>query len=236
MRTIFWFIAFWFYLLLTFFSRIRYWYLGKIGNKEKQSEILYKTVTSWAKKMVKLTGSNVTVKGLENIPERNVLFVSNHQGNFDVPILLGYIPKLKGFVAKVELEKLPIVNGWMKKLGCLFLDRKDPRQSLKIILKGINYLKEGHNLVVFPEGTRSKSSSIGEFKKGSLKLATKSGVPIVPITINGSYKILEEKNRIRKNNVNIIVHPPIYMENLSKEEQDQLATKVHEIIKSGLDV
>lgn len=233
-RTILWFIAFWIYIFFTLFSNLHYWYLGKVGNKEKQAEVLHKISSRWARNMVRLTSSKIEVMGVENIPDRNVLFVSNHQGNFDIPILMGYVPKLKGFVAKVELEKMPIVSGWMKKLGCLFLDRKDPRQSLKVIIKGIGLLKEGHTLVVFPEGTRSKGTTMGEFKKGSLKLAIKSGVPIVPLTIEGSYKMLEEKKRIRKTNVNITVHAPIYMDNMTKEDQDNLINKVYDIIESGL--
>ncbi|MCT4685804.1 lysophospholipid acyltransferase family protein [Vallitalea sp.] len=234
-RTIFWFIAFWIYQVYSLFNRFRYWYLGKLGNEEKQLQVLQKTTTKWAKNMVRFTGSKVIVEGVEDIPDRNVLFVSNHQGNFDIPLLMGYIPRLKGFVAKVELEKLPIVSGWMKKLGCLFLDRSNPRQSLKVILKGIEELKKGQTLVIFPEGTRSKSNDMGDFKKGSLKLAIKSGVPIVPITINGSYKLLEEKKRIRKSNVKIIVHPPIYMDDMSKEDKDNLITNVYNIVRSGLD-
>jgi 1-acyl-sn-glycerol-3-phosphate acyltransferase len=234
-RTILWFIAFWLYQLVSLFYNLRYWYLGKVGKKEKQAEVLYKTTSRWARNMVRFTGTKIEVTGEENIPDRNVLFVSNHQGNFDIPIMMGYIPKLKGFVAKVELEKMPLVSGWMKRLGCLFLDRKDPRQSLKTILKGIESLKEGHTLVIFPEGTRSKGNTMGEFKKGSLKLAIKSGVPIVPVTIDGSYKIMEEKKRISKTKVNITIHPPIYMEDLTKEEKDNLTNQVYDIIKSGLD-
>lgn len=235
LRTIYWFIAFWLYQLVSLIAKFRYWFLGKRGNVEKQQEVLYKTTTKWAKLMISLTGSKVSVSGIENIPDRNVLFVSNHQGNFDIPILMGHVPKLKGFVAKVELEKVPIVSGWMKKLGCLFLDRQNPRQSLKVILKGISSLKQGETLVVFPEGTRSKSSTMGEFKKGSLKLATKSGVPIVPVTINGSYKILEEKKKIRKSDVKITIHPPIYIDNMTKEDENNLIDRVYETIKSGLD-
>lgn len=233
-RTIYWFIAFWLYQVVSLVMKFRYWYLGKRGKTEKQQEVLYRTTKKWAKTMIGLTGSKVTVTGLDNIPERNVLFVSNHQGNFDIPIFMSYVPKLKGFVAKVELANLPIVSGWMKKLGCLFLDRKDPRQSLKVILKGISSLKEGKTLVIFPEGTRSKGNTIGEFKKGSLKLATKSGVPIVPVTINGSYRLLEEKKRIQKSEVKIVIHPPIYMEDLSKEDENNLNNIVYEKVKSGL--
>lgn len=233
-RTLLWFTVFWLYQLYSLVVRCHYWYLGKTGQQDKQANLLHRETTRWAKTMVRFTGSDVQVQGLEKVPERNVLFVSNHQGNFDIPLLIGYIPKLKGFVAKVELEKLPIVSGWMKKLNCLFLDRNDMRQSLKVILEGIKLLKNGYNMVIFPEGTRSKGKKMGTFKKGSLKLAIKSGVPIVPITIDGSYRMLEQDKRIRKSQVVITIHDPIYMDALSKEDEDQLVDRVYDVIKSGL--
>lgn len=235
LRTIIWFVAFGIYLFISLLSEIRYWYLGKMGQTGKQTEVLHKTTTKWARNMVRFTGSTVDVKGLENIPDRHVLFVSNHQSNFDIPLLMGYVPKFKGFVAKIELEKVPVISWWMKKMNCLFLDRNDMRQSLKVIIQGIGLLKAGHTMVVFPEGTRSKGNKMGEFKKGSLKLAIKSGVPIVPITIDGSYALLEERRRITKSNVKITVHDPIYMENITKEQEDELVKKVYQIIESGLE-
>lgn len=164
-RTIIWFVAFGIYLFISLLSELRYWYLGKMGRTEKQTEVLHKTTTKWAKNMVRFTGSTVDVKGLENIPDRHVLFVSNHQSNFDIPLLMGYVPKFKGFVAKIELEKVPVISWWMKKMNCLFLDRNDMRQSLKVIIQGIGLLKAGNTMVVFPEGTRSKGNKMGDFKK-----------------------------------------------------------------------
>src|SRR5699024_1808110 len=99
---------------------------------------------------------------------------------------MGYLGVPHGFIAKVELTKFPIVSQWMKEMKCIFMDRSDRRQSLQSIKEGINILKNGHSMVIFPEGTRSKSDAMGEFKAGSMTLATKSGVPIVPITISGS--------------------------------------------------
>ncbi len=115
---------------------VEYKYLGKKGEVEKQTERLNEIAIHWGKSMVKWTGSKVEVVGVENIPKENVLFVSNHQGNFDIPLLIGYIPKQKGFIAKIELKKLPIVNSWMDAIGCVWLERGNPKKSLKAILKG----------------------------------------------------------------------------------------------------
>lgn len=234
LRTLYWFTGFWVYQVVSIFFAIKYKMLGKKDEK-LQLEYLDRVSKKWARSMVKMTGSQVIVEGLDNIPEETVLFVSNHQGNFDIPTLLGFLPKLKGFVAKVELERMPIVSTWMKRLNCIFLDRKDPRQSLKTILKGIELLKGGHSMVIFPEGTRSKGTHMGEFKKGSLKLATKSKVPIVPVTINGTYTLLEEKKRITKSKIVIKVHKPISTAEFDPKEQGDLTDYVYNVIQSGLE-
>lgn len=233
LRTVYWFMMFGLYLVITVFFAVYYKVLGKLKGKKIQGEYLHKVTSIWGQHMVKLTGSKVEVEGLENIPEETVLFVSNHQGNFDIPTLLGFVPKLKGFVAKKELKKIPMISLWMKWLKCLFMDRQDPRQSLKTILMGIEYLKNGHSMVIFPEGTRSKGGPVGEFKKGSFKLAVKAGVPIVPITINGTYKLLEETGRIRKSSVHIKIHPPIETKGYNPRVDEDLAVRVRNIIISG---
>ena len=186
---------------------------------------------------IRFTGSSVYVKGLENIPEGAVLFVSNHQSYFDIGVFLGYIPKPLGFVAKAELSKIPVLKRWMEQFRCVFLDRSDIRKSAKAITEGIEILKSGHSLVIFPEGTRSKSSEMLDFKAGSFKLATKAKVPVVPVTIDGTYKILEANNgRLRAADVAVYVHEPIQTRDLTAEEAAALPGKVQEIIRSKLRV
>ncbi|KNF08345.1 1-acyl-sn-glycerol-3-phosphate acyltransferase [Gottschalkia purinilytica] len=223
LRTIVWFIYFWVSLVLLLPSLLRVKILDKSGNIAKRDEVVNRKVKKWAKSVLVLSGCEVNVIGEENVPEDgSVLFVSNHQGNFDIPILLTYIQKPKAFLAKSELKKLPMINKWMKYLNCIFLDRKNPRESIKAINNGVEILKEGYSLVVFPEGTRSKDGKLGEFKSGSLKLATKSGVPIVPVTIKGSNKIMEKGSLIiRPAKVEIIISPPIEVnDNQSKDTKE----------------
>ncbi len=234
LRTIYWFAAFWLYQLFSIFLMVKYKYIVKKGRIEQQSECLSEIAINWGKAMVSWTGSKVEVEGIENIPKEQVLFVSNHQGNFDIPLLIGYVPKLKGFIAKAELKKLPMVNRWMDEIGCVWIERGKPKKSLKAILQGVEQLKQGNTLVLFPEGTRSQGNKMGTFKKGSLKLATKANVPIVPITINGSYKMLEEKNRIQPAKVKIQIHPPIYLEQLTEEEKKNLVDIVYQTIQAPL--
>lgn len=211
----------------------------KILEKEGQrsfDRFVYDTTEKWAMARIKDSGAQIAVHHLERIPkDRNVLFVSNHQSDFDIAIFIALIPKDTGFVAKVELEKIPLLRTWMKYIHCVFMDRKDLKQSLETIINGIKNLKAGYSMVVFPEGTRSKCSEMGEFKAGSFKLATKSKVPIVPVTMDGSYKIMEANHyRIKPAHVNVTVHEPIYIEDLSKEELAGLPERVRQVIASAI--
>ncbi|PKM50903.1 MAG: 1-acyl-sn-glycerol-3-phosphate acyltransferase [Firmicutes bacterium HGW-Firmicutes-7] len=230
MRTVFFMIYLGIYMAVSLVFSIKYKYLGAKGKKIEQDAYLDKVSVRWGRDMVKVMGCDVEVIGLDHIPDENVLYVSNHGGNIDIPLCLGYLPKLKGFVAKIELKKAPIISSWMKRLGCLFLDRSSIRQSMEMILQGIEMLKNGQTLLVFPEGTRSKSNVVGEFKKGSLQLAVKSGVPVVPLTIENSYKTFEENKRICPAKIKITVHKPIYMDSLSPEEKKNLAEMVRKVI------
>ena len=203
--------------------------------KIKERDILVNSIASkWAKDLLKLAGAKVTVIGAKNIPlDRAVLFASNHQGSFDIPILLGCIEKPKAFIAKVEMLKMPIICTWMKQMNCVFLDRHDSRQSLRVMNETAEYLKKGYSMAVFPEGTRSKGKTMGEFKAGSLKIAKKANVPIVPVTIKGSFKLMEQNGFIIKPaEVEIVISEPIETIDLTKEDINKLHEKVRTIIAS----
>ncbi|MDO4300316.1 MAG: lysophospholipid acyltransferase family protein [Clostridia bacterium] len=206
------------------------------GKNEEYEELVTKKVSDWAMNRMNDSGAKVNVYGIENLPkDGSILFVSNHQSNFDILLLLSYLPVPKGFVAKTELGSFPFVNKWMKKIHCLFMDRHDIKQSAQIIIEGIKQLKSGINMVIFPEGTRSKTGELGEFKAGSFKLATKSKCLIVPITIDGTRKIMEANNyKIMPETINLYIHEPINTSSLSKEEQAQLPDRVRNIINKCL--
>ena len=238
LRSIVWYIVFFGTLILDIPAMIRAKMLTKKGLEEKRDKLVYKVTTTWARILLKVAGVKVTVHGLENIPnDTNVLYIGNHQGNFDIPIYMSQIPGLKGFVSKIEVKKIPGVRTWMEYMYCVFMDRSSIRKSGEAIIEGIKILKSGHSLVIFPEGTRSKGDNMGDFKAGSFKLATKSKVPIVPVTMNGSYKIMENSKKkwiVKPSHVDLYIHPAIETANLTKEEQDVLPTKVYETIKSKL--
>jgi 1-acyl-sn-glycerol-3-phosphate acyltransferase len=234
LRTIFWFLGFGLYLMGSLCRFVIFKFISRFKGKVEAEAYAHKVASKWAKFCIKTMSAKIEIVGMENLPEGNCLFVGNHQGYLDIPLLLASFDKKLGFIAKKELEKAPILSQWMKALHCIFMDRDNPREAIKSITEGIDYLNQGYSLAIFPEGTRSKGGAVGEFKKGSLKLGLKSKVPIVPLTIIGSYKVFEEKNRIRPAKVKLIIHKPIYAENLSKIEQNNLSENIRAVISNAL--
>jgi 1-acyl-sn-glycerol-3-phosphate acyltransferase len=232
-RTVIWFIWFWVSLILTLPFLVWVKILDKLHREKERIKLVHKVTSLWARLVVNLSGAKVRVDGLENLPEGPVVFIGNHQGNFDIPILMAFIDKPKAFIAKIETSKLPFVASWMREMRCVFMDRKDIRQSITAINQGAEYLKEGYSMVIFPEGTRSGGKEMGEFKAGSFKLATKSGVPVVPVAINGSYNLMGKKSLlVRPAEVRVTVLKPINTAELSKEEIKNLHDRVYEEIKA----
>lgn len=222
-------------LILTLIAYLPYLVMNLLTLQKSADAYIGWLVPAWACNVVWMTGSRVTATGLENLPkDRAVCFISNHQGNFDIPLILGVLQRKIGFVAKIELAKVPILVLWMKALHCIIIDRKKAHQSLKIVQKSIQSVHEGHHMLIFPEGTRSRSGRMGTFKPGGLQTAIKAGVPIVPLTVYGSFHILEEKKRIHRSDLSIHVHPLIETASLSKVAQEALPHKLYEQIAAKL--
>lgn len=232
-RTIIWFIYFWLHLIFTYPALVKVRKLHQAGKKEKMDALVFKTAENWAQKLVKLTGSTIEVKGQENLPTTgSFVVISNHQGNFDIPILLGYLNRPIGFISKVEVKKLPIIRDWMVYMNCVFLDRKDRRQAITALNEGAENIKNGTSIVIFPEGTRSKGVKETPFKAGSFKLAQKAKATIVPVAINGSYKIMEQNRGfiIKPAHVTVTILPPIQPEDYLERDLKEVVVEVRELI------
>ncbi|MGK0554034.1 lysophospholipid acyltransferase family protein [Macrococcus capreoli] len=216
-------------------------------NKVKNSLTLYETVAEqdvitqqypkkWADKILKTAGVKVNVNGRQQFPEDGVLFIANHEGNFDIPVLIYAINKPFGFVSKIEVKKIPFLHQWMDLLNCIYLDRTDRRSSIQMIRDGVSSLKKGHSILIFPEGTRSKGRGMTEFKAGSFKLAKSAGVPIVPIAIKGTSSIMEKYNskKIVPGTVEVTILDPIMPDIFDRFTLQEVANIVHERIEKQI--
>ena len=199
--------------------------LNKAGKRKDKQLLIDKMVLKCTKNLIKITGADLTVTGAENIPvDEPVLYVSNHQANMDIPILYSTAPQTMAFVAKKEMEKIPMLSYWMKERGCVFIDMDNPRNSLKAINQAIEVLQSGNSLAIFPEGTRSKGPEMGDFKPGSLRIAIKSGVKVIPVTIKDSYKLVGKNGKFQPAKVSVHYSDSIDSRNFTNT--NELATEV----------
>ena len=192
-------------------------------DRKRRQRISLKVIRGVFRLILKIAGVRITVEGRENIPQgQAVMYVGNHRGYFD--ILTGYVtvPDLMGFVAKKEMLRYPLLRTWMKYVNCLFLDRKNIKEGLKTILSAIAQIKEGVSVWIFPEGTRNENGLLEllEFHEGSMKIAEKSGCPIVPVAIKGTAEIFEEHIPfIRPGRVVIRYGEPFYIKELEPSKR-----------------
>ena len=215
--------------------------LNKIKSKkgllsvEQYDLLVHEVPQKWASGVLKRTKSEFTVEGLENLPEGSVLFVSNHEGNFDIPTLLTHIPKPFGFISKIEIKKVPLVAKWMEEMNCVFLDRTNRKSSYRSIQDTVSHLQNGHSILMFPEGTRSKGQGIGAFKSGFVRIAKDADVPIVPIAIHGTSNIMEKNNnKISPAHVQISILPSYSKETIQVSNSEQIKEDLHIIIANKI--
>ena len=189
------------------------------------------------KLMLWITGADISYIGRENVPkDRAVLYVGNHNSYFDILLTYSQCPGLTGYVAKSEMLRYPLLRDWMKRLYCVFLDRIDLRAGMQMILTCIDYIKNGISICIFPEGTRSKDGQMQPFHEGSLKMAAKTGCPIIPMAISNSAQIFENHMPfVRPCKVIVEYGAPVYPKELSKEDQKFLGAYTQKKIQEMLD-
>lgn len=224
------------YLILSIPILFIEWLIGKF-NQERKDRTSLKIIQNVFKFVLFVAGTKITVIGEENVPkDQSVLYIANHRSFFDILITYSRCPRLTGYVAKKEMEKIPLLSTWMKYLHCLFLDRENVKEGLKTILVGIDQIKNGISVCIFPEGTRNKENKeILPFKEGSLKMAEKSGCLIVPMALNNTSAIFEDHfPLIKRAHVILEYGRPIDIKELEKEDRKHLGTYCRGIIQNML--
>jgi 1-acyl-sn-glycerol-3-phosphate acyltransferase len=211
-------------------------YTLKIFSWNAASAFLKTFANQGVKLMFHTAGIKVSVKGIRNLPETSkICFISNHQSYLDIPVLVTALPRQIGFAAKRELNRIPIINIWMHALGCVIIDRGNPSESMKKMKERIDKIDKDKPLVIFPEGTRSRSGKVRRFKTGGISLLTPKNLLVVPVTINGTYHLLEEKSRLKPGKVEVMIHPAISTGNIDEDDYKKFAKELEEIIKEPLE-
>lgn len=194
-------------------------------------------IVKWAFRVVLfLSGTTVTVIGEENVPkDEPVLYIGNHRSYFDIIITYIRVPRLTGYLAKIEILRIPSLNTWMKYLHCIFMDRSDIKAGMQSILTAIDKIKSGISICIFPEGTRNRvNDTFMEFHNGSFKVAERTGCAIIPMSINNAGQIFEDHVPwIRKTHVVLEYCKPIYMNELDKSDKRRIGALVQDVIKEA---
>lgn len=206
----------------------------QLENEKYTHEERFKIVSwiaSWAVPL--LFRAKIEATGLEYLEQAKtgVLF-PNHQSWMDTAILLNLVKRPHGYVAKKELEQIILLSAGMRLIRCEFIDREDLRQSIKVISSAAKKVKEGHLMVIYPEGRRVIQGELGLFKPGSFKIAQKAKADVIPVTIYNSYEI--SRRFPKRTVVKIKIHPPISYEQYEHLSTKEISEKVEKIVKSQL--
>lgn len=189
----------------------------------------------WARITCWLTPVNVFVRGKGNIAsKKSYVIVANHQTGWDIFLLYGYLPIDFRWIMKKELRKLPFIGYASEKVGHIFIDRSSPRAAMESLNEAKRKLVNGNSVLIFPEGTRSKSQEMRPFKKGAFKLAFELGLDILPVTIVNSCQI--KRNgflNLIPGKAGLVIHPMIRKEDFT-DDLNGLITHTRKVIGSAL--
>jgi len=201
----------------------------------KRGDWVFRVGRVGARLAVWLGGVKLKVQGLEKIPPGTaVVFMANHQSNYDPPALIAVLPVLTVMVKK-EFFRVPILGRAMLACYMIPVDRKSPEAARRAVDKAVETVRAGHSMLVFPEGTRSRDGRVQNFKRGVFMMALEAGAPIVPISISDSRKIMRKGNSaIHPGTVRITVHAPVATQGCTAEDQPRIINEVRRAIILGL--
>ncbi len=203
--------------------------LGMVFRSGTPSHWLART---WSWLILTTCGVKVSLSGLENLERnRNYIFAANHQSIYDIPILFAWLPFSFRILYKKSLNRVPFMGWHLFFCGHISVDRSNPVRARQSLERAAKRIQQGISVVIFPEGTRNANGSIGRFKQGSFLLAIKSGVPVVPVTISESWRIMKRGEvTVRPGTVSVHVERPIPVEGLSEDAAVELAREVRETV------
>ncbi len=200
------------------------------------SKLAYHPAKIWARLSCYISFVRVKISGLEQLnPRQSYVFALNHQSIFDIFVVYGWLPYIFKWMMKAELRKIPLVGKACESAGHIFINRSNPMATKHSLDKAEAQLKNGISLVVFPEGTRTKTGEMGVFKRGAFRVATDLSLPIVPVTIRGSFDRLHRNSlHIIPGTIELIIHQPIDAAPFLPDHTAELIQKTWDEIHSAL--
>lgn len=191
----------------------------------------------WGKILVLSTGAKVTVRGLEHLkPGKPYIFVANHQSLFDIPLMMGYIPRQIRMIHKKELLWTPFLGWTLMAMRFIAIDRGNRDKAIVSLQRAADKIRKGINIVIYAEGTRSLDGKLQPFKKGAFLLAINAQVDIVPVTISGTINIKHKYGNPLKigfrRPVVLILSEPVSTEGYTAAHRDELKSHIESIIQS----
>ncbi len=199
-------------------------------------ELSHRIASLWGRCLVKVSGVDISVKGLGNIPQGPVVFMGNHQSYFDIFVLYAILGERSfSWLAKKELFDIPILGWGMKRAGYIPIDRSNLRKAAMSIKAAAEAVKRGRSVIVFPEGTRGDGKRLLPFKPGGFDLAIKAGVPLVPFVIKGTSRVMPKGSfRVFPGHVEVVFLKPIPTEGLKTRDREALVARVREAMEDEL--
>lgn len=186
----------------------------------------------WSKLFCIVSLCPVKVKGREKLDRKqSYVFVANHQGAYDIFLIYGYLGQPIKWVMKKELAKIPFVGYACKKAGFIFVDNSSPKAAARTIQEAESRMKNGASIAIFPEGSRTKTGKMGPFKKGAYQMAMDLKLPVVPITINGSFDVMPiQSYLLNPHKMELIIHDPIPTEDMKTENLREAALHIRGLL------
>ncbi len=191
----------------------------------------------WSPVICAISGVRVKVTGLENLDGKTPsIYVANHSSLYDIVAICRASPVPLFYIAKKELAKVPIVGQFMWVIGMIFIDRKNKEKAMRSMEKAGQRIREGKNVISFPEGTRSKDGKVGVFKRGSFIIAKSQSIPVVPIAVKGAADILSAGSLGLRSGV-IAVHfeKPLSPQFYEGKSEEEIAAHARDIITSRIE-
>lgn len=222
-------------VIATFFCGLYVWFLASRSPLDPRIE---RVIAWWARLWLRTAKCTIEVEGVENVDtSRSYVVVANHQSNFDVMACFGALPIPIRFLAKKELFNIPVFAQAMRAVGIVEVDRGGRAAAIASVNRQSKpVIERGHSLIIFPEGTRSYHGELQAFKKGAFAIAVAANMPLLPVSIDGTWAAWKPHSPwiTGGSAIRVVISPPVETNGEQGKDLDELRTRVHEIVGQHL--